>query len=88
MLLTYFRHSTSYTPTPNIWCLDVNDGMIVAGCSDGSIEFWDSANGMLKHRHKTAQRDSGIASIKSFANRLVNVLAGSLLLTAFSWVTI
>lgn len=56
-----------YSP-PNIWCLDVYDGLIVAGCSDGGIEFWDSTNGSLKYQHKSS-RNSGIASIKCMANR-------------------
>lgn len=70
LLILFCSHSGNHAIAPNIWCLDVNDGMIVAGCSDGSIEFWDSANGLLKHRHKMGRViNGGIASIKSFANR-------------------
>ena len=54
---------------PNIWCMDVADGLIVAGCSNGNIEFWDSVNGSLKYRHSNAARSSGIASIKAYDNR-------------------
>lgn len=56
---------------PNIWCMDVSDGLIIAGCSNGNIEFWDSLNGTLKYRHISTARSSGIASIKAYGNRLV-----------------
>ncbi|XP_067945903.1 sterol regulatory element-binding protein cleavage-activating protein-like [Watersipora subatra] len=65
------RFSTRYSPPPNIWCLDVMDGLIVAGCSDGSVEIWDSNTGMFRLRHKTEFRDSGIASINATKNKVI-----------------
>lgn len=31
-----------------IWCLDYTDNLIVIGCADGKIEFWESTTGTLK----------------------------------------
>lgn len=31
-----------------IWCLDYMDNLIVIGCADGKIEFWESTTGTLK----------------------------------------
>lgn len=33
-----------------IWCLDYTDNLIVIGCADGKIEFWESTTGTLKVR--------------------------------------
>lgn len=45
----------SENPTPAkksevspIWCLDYMDNLIVIGCADGKIEFWESTTGTLK----------------------------------------
>jgi len=31
-----------------IWCVDCNENVIVLGCADGSLQFWDMYNGILK----------------------------------------
>jgi len=56
-------------PTPNIWCLDLHDGLIVAGCSDGTVEFWDSTKGTLKYIHKSTRGEAGIATIQLSGKR-------------------
>lgn len=33
---------------PAIWALDLHDGLLALGCSDGSVEFWDAASGHFK----------------------------------------
>ncbi|KAJ8314345.1 hypothetical protein KUTeg_008906 [Tegillarca granosa] len=33
---------------PSIWCLTCHEGLIVAGCGNGRIEFWDGSSGSLK----------------------------------------
>ncbi|XP_062599956.1 sterol regulatory element-binding protein cleavage-activating protein-like [Saccostrea cucullata] len=33
---------------PAIWCLACFEGLIVAGCGNGRIEFWESTSGSLK----------------------------------------
>lgn len=35
------------SPSP-IWCLDYMDNLIVIGCADGKIEFWESTTSTLK----------------------------------------
>ena len=53
---------------PNIWCLDLVNSLVVAGCSDGCIEFWDSFDNSLKNRYRNPQ-GNGIASVKCVGNR-------------------
>lgn len=31
-----------------IWCVDCNENVVVLGCADGSLQFWDMYNGILK----------------------------------------
>lgn len=34
-----------------IWCLDCNENVLVLGCADGSLQFWDMYKGILKVLH-------------------------------------
>lgn len=31
-----------------IWCVDCNENVVVLGCADGSLQFWDLYTGILK----------------------------------------
>jgi len=31
-----------------IWCVDCNENVVVVGCADGSLQFWDMYKGILK----------------------------------------
>lgn len=31
-----------------IWCVDCNENVVVLGCADGSLQFWDLYRGILK----------------------------------------
>lgn len=31
-----------------IWCVDCNENVVVLGCADGSLQFWDLYKGILK----------------------------------------
>jgi len=31
-----------------IWCVDCNENVVVLGCADGSLQFWDIYRGILK----------------------------------------
>ncbi|OWF39399.1 sterol regulatory element-binding protein cleavage-activating protein-like [Mizuhopecten yessoensis] len=33
---------------PSVWCMTCRDGLIIAGCGNGRIEFWDGGSGTLK----------------------------------------
>lgn len=41
------KNTKGPSPSP-IWCLDYMDNLIVIGCADGKIEFWESTTGALK----------------------------------------
>lgn len=32
----------------HIWCVDCNENVVVLGCADGSLQFWDLYKGILK----------------------------------------
>lgn len=34
-----------------IWCVDCNEYVVVLGCADGSLQFWDLYKGILKVCH-------------------------------------
>ena len=36
------------TIPPSVWAMDVSDGLLVLGCSNGRIELWESFTGKLK----------------------------------------
>lgn len=38
-------NSTVYSP---VWCMDYVDNLIVIGCADGRLEFWEATTGKLK----------------------------------------
>lgn len=31
-----------------VWCVDCNENVVVLGCADGSLQFWDIYRGILK----------------------------------------
>ncbi|EDS40481.1 conserved hypothetical protein [Culex quinquefasciatus] len=60
----------SYQTSP-IWCLDFLDNLIVIGCADGRLEFWDGTTGNLKTQGR--QIDWGFTS----AYRRTHICTGS-----------
>jgi len=34
-----------------IWCVDCNENVVVLGCADGSLQFWNLYKGILKVRY-------------------------------------
>lgn len=36
-----------------IWCVDCNENVVVLGCADGSLQFWDLYEGIRKVWHWT-----------------------------------
>lgn len=34
-----------------IWCVDCNENVVVLGCADGSLQFWDLYKGVLKVKY-------------------------------------
>ena len=43
------KHADNESNKSNsIWTMDCEDGLIILGCSNGSIEIWDTLSGQLK----------------------------------------
>lgn len=38
----------TFVSPPAIWCMDIMDDIIVIGCSNGRLEFWEASSGKLK----------------------------------------
>lgn len=56
-----------------IWCLDYLDNLIVIGCADGRLEFWEASTGNLKciYESEPDQAKSGVTNLKLAGNRVV-----------------
>lgn len=56
-----------------IWCLDYLDNLIVIGCADGRMEFWEASTGNLKciYESEPDQIKSGVTNLKLAGNRVV-----------------
>lgn len=73
--------ATAAPPTPGsrcafspIWCLDYLDNLIVIGCADGRLEFWEASTGNLKCVYESeppAQPKGGITHLHLAGNRVV-----------------
>ena len=42
------RTDNELNKSNSIWTMDCEDGLIILGCSNGSIEIWDTLSGQLK----------------------------------------
>ncbi|XP_012252105.2 sterol regulatory element-binding protein cleavage-activating protein isoform X2 [Athalia rosae] len=61
-----------------IWCIDYQENLIVVGCANGSLEFWEGTTGLLKCMFDDGS-GLGISAIKFIGNRVVAAkLNGSL----------
>lgn len=56
-----------------IWCLDYLDNLIVIGCADGRLEFWEASTGNLKciYESEPDQAKSGVTNLKLAGNRVI-----------------
>ncbi|XP_060066336.1 sterol regulatory element-binding protein cleavage-activating protein-like [Ylistrum balloti] len=54
---------------PSVWCMTCNDGLIIAGCGNGRIEFWDGGSGTLKCLHGDSKE--GVTALCYIRNRVV-----------------
>nr|CAI5846666.1 unnamed protein product [Callosobruchus analis] len=53
-----------------IWCLDYFDNLIVVGCADGRLEFWDATTANLKCIFEDGV-DSGVTHVKMIGPKVV-----------------
>lgn len=61
----------SFSP---IWCLDYLDNLIVIGCADGRLEFWEASTGNLKCVYESeppGQPKGGVTHLHLAGNRVV-----------------
>ncbi|CAO1392652.1 unnamed protein product [Diamesa tonsa] len=63
--------SQYYSSSP-IWSLDFIDNLIVIGCADGRIEFWEGTTGYFKCIYETdSGNSSGVTHIKLAGDRVI-----------------
>lgn len=58
-----------------IWCLDFQDNLIVVGCADGRIEFWEGMSGNFKclFEPDSVMHNCGVTNIKLVGDKVVAV---------------
>ncbi|XP_062563503.1 sterol regulatory element-binding protein cleavage-activating protein [Armigeres subalbatus] len=60
-----------YQPSP-IWCLDFLDNLIVIGCADGRLEFWEGTTGNFKCIYETEHTlNNGVTNIKLTGDKVI-----------------
>ncbi|XP_014474392.1 PREDICTED: sterol regulatory element-binding protein cleavage-activating protein [Dinoponera quadriceps] len=62
---TQVSHATSV-----IWCMDYQENLIVAGCANGSLEFWEGTTGRFKCIFDDGS-ELGITAVKLVGSRVV-----------------
>ncbi|XP_060518686.1 sterol regulatory element-binding protein cleavage-activating protein isoform X2 [Cylas formicarius] len=55
---------------PSIWCIDYLDNLLVVGCADGRLEFWDVLTNQLKCLFEDGTQ-SGITHVKIVGTKLI-----------------
>ncbi|KXJ69369.1 hypothetical protein RP20_CCG027398 [Aedes albopictus] len=61
----------TYQPSP-IWCLDFLDNLIVIGCADGRLEFWEGTTGNFKCIYETEHTlNNGVTNIKLAGDKVI-----------------
>lgn len=69
--LTLSTSSKSYNTSP-IWALDFIDNLIVIGCADGRLEFWEGTTGSFKCIYQTeSTHGNGVTHIKLASDKVV-----------------
>ncbi|XP_044267685.1 sterol regulatory element-binding protein cleavage-activating protein [Tribolium madens] len=53
-----------------IWCMDYLENLIVLGCADGRLEFWEGSSGRLKCIFEDGT-DVGISNLKIVGSRII-----------------
>ncbi|XP_057319656.1 sterol regulatory element-binding protein cleavage-activating protein [Microplitis mediator] len=63
------KTTQSYNIAP-IWCIDYQDNIIVVGCANGALEFWEGATGLFKCFFDDGS-GLGISAVKLVYNRVI-----------------
>ncbi|XP_015600062.1 sterol regulatory element-binding protein cleavage-activating protein isoform X2 [Cephus cinctus] len=53
-----------------IWCIDYQENLIVVGCANGSLEFWEGTTGRFKCLFEDGS-GLGISAVKFVGNRVI-----------------
>ncbi|XP_066255136.1 sterol regulatory element-binding protein cleavage-activating protein [Euwallacea similis] len=62
----------------SVWCMDYVDNLVIVGCADGRLEFWEATSCKLKCVFEDGN-DSGVTNVKLIGSRVVAArLCGSL----------
>lgn len=65
------RSSKTYNTSP-IWALDFIDNLIVIGCADGRLEFWEGTTGSFKCIYQNeSTHGNGVTHIKLASDKVV-----------------
>ncbi|XP_053676594.1 sterol regulatory element-binding protein cleavage-activating protein [Anopheles nili] len=55
-----------------VWCLDFLDNLIVIGCANGRLEFWEGSSGSFKCIHEAEPlHNNGVTNIKLTGDRVI-----------------
>ncbi|XP_058460282.1 sterol regulatory element-binding protein cleavage-activating protein isoform X2 [Malaya genurostris] len=61
-----------YYQSSPIWCLDFLDNLIVIGCADGRLEFWEGTTGNFKGIYEAENTyNNGVTNIKLASDKVV-----------------
>lgn len=55
---------------PPIWCIDCRENIVVLGCANGRLEFWEGPSGKFKCLYDEPN-SSGVTAVKLVGNRVV-----------------
>nr|CAD7427831.1 unnamed protein product [Timema monikensis] len=58
------------TIVPPIWCVDCEENLIVVGCANGRLEFWEGSTGTFKCMFEDGS-GMGVTAVKMIGNRVV-----------------
>ncbi|XP_063231759.1 sterol regulatory element-binding protein cleavage-activating protein [Bacillus rossius redtenbacheri] len=62
---------------PPIWCIDVQENLIVVGCANGQLEFWEGSTGRFMCIFEDGS-GVGVTAVRMIGNRVVTArLSGS-----------
>lgn len=75
MLRERQQHQQGIFGASPIWCLDFQDNLIVIGCADGRIEFWEGMSGNFKclFEPESVTYNCGVTNIKLVGDKVVAV---------------
>ncbi|XP_022907413.1 sterol regulatory element-binding protein cleavage-activating protein [Onthophagus taurus] len=54
-----------------IWCMDFLDNLVVIGCADGRLEFWEGTTGKFKYIYEDDSENGGVTSVKMIGSRVI-----------------